>query len=129
MQVTSILLTSAISLKKSLFFGDKLHVLGLRNNLKGTKALITNLDGQTIQDTPTFVPASRDYLDQCLATSNPFFKKQALLECRTAEEMLDGLRNRLLNLSSEIVGCLESISNTNNGPGKVRECIDATKTA
>ena len=43
--------------------------------------------------------------------------------------MTNALHNRILNLTSEIEGCLESISNTRNGAGKVRECIDNTKTA
>ena len=65
-------------------------------------------------------------MDQCTATNNVFYKKQALMECPTAETMMDGLRNRVLHQTTEIMGCLESITNTDNAVGKVKECIENT---
>ena len=103
---------------------DKLHVLDLCSKLKGTKSAITNYIGKTTQDTPKFIPTIREFTAQCSATSNAFFKRQALLECKTAENMLDGLRNHIGHQTTEILSYLEGITNQDNTVGKVQECIE-----
>ena len=108
---------------------DRLRVMDLRNKLKGTKAAVSNYIGQTAQDTPKFIPSIREFIAQCTAAGNAFFKRQALLECKTAENMLDGLRNRILHQTTELLSCLEGITNQENARGKVQECIDNTQQA
>ena len=51
---------------------DRLHVMDLRNKLKGTKAAVSNYIGQTAQDTPKFIPTIREFIAQCTAASNTF---------------------------------------------------------
>ena len=108
---------------------DKLLVLDLRSKLKGTKSAVSHYIGKTTQDVPKFIPTIREFTAQCSATSNAFFKRQALLECKTAENMLDGLRNRIIHQTTEILSYLEGITNQDNTAGKVQECIEQTQLA
>ena len=126
-----VVLTMAPALSSLVFDteADRLRVMDLRNKLKGTKATVSNYIGQTAQDTPKFIPTVREFIQQCTASSNAFYKRQALLECKSAEDLLDGLRNRILQQTTDLLSCLEGITNTENPTGKVEECIENSKQA